>query len=126
MELIPVRWSPSTCCVAQPYVLVPREDAEAAVTPELLSLYGALILDKSLTDFSSCCPVLWEEMSSRPLFFIYLFFFFMAIPMAYGNSQARGLNLSQSCTILGTLTHCARLGFKPMPLQQPDPLQLDS
>lgn len=22
MELIPVRWSPSTCCVAQPYVLV--------------------------------------------------------------------------------------------------------
>ena len=52
----------------------------------------------------------------------------MAAPAAYGQR----LNLSFSCNLheavamLDPLTHCARLGSEPTPLQPPEPLQLDS
>ena len=57
--------------------------------------------------------------------------FFFSPPMTYGSFQAGDWILAAAMTYaaaevtLGPLTYCARPGIKPVPLQQPEPLQLD-
>lgn len=57
-----------------------------------------------------------------------IFFSFLATPVAYGSSGP-GTNLSHNCNLChscgkaGSLMHCAGLGIKPIPQQQPKSLQ---
>ena len=57
-----------------------------------------------------------------------IFFSFLATPVAYGSSGP-GTNLSHNCNLChscgkaGSLMHCAGLGIKPIPQQQPEPPQ---
>ena len=59
-------------------------------------------------------------------------FFLMATPTAYGSSQATywvraaAAAYAAAAAVPDPLPHCARLGNKPVPPQQPKPLQLDS
>ena len=57
----------------------------------------------------------------------------MAVPTAYGRSQARdwiqataAIYTTAALVLPDPLTHYAGLGIEPAPLQQPEPLQLDT
>ena len=74
--------------------------------------------------------VLMLIVNSNVYFFI--FYFFMAIPTAYGSSQARDWIQATAATWATaevtpySLTHWAGPGIELAPLQQPEFLQLDS
>lgn len=50
----------------------------------------------------------------------------MARPVAQVKFPGQGLNWAAAATIQDPLTHCARQGMEPVPLQGPELLQLDS
>ena len=64
---------------------------------------------------------LWKDLMFL-LLLLFWGFFSMAEPTAYASFQAR----DQVQATARSLTHCARLGNKPNPLQQPKLLQSDS
>ena len=74
----------------------------------------------------------WLFDSLPIFFFLTKKSFWMALPIAYGNSWARGWIRATAVTYAAAvaaqdpLTRCARLGIKPATLQQPKPLQSDS
>ena len=49
-------------------------------------------------------------------FISFIYLFLMAIPMAYGSYQARDWIQAVAVAMLDPLTHCTRLGIKPMSL----------
>ena len=93
--------------------------------PDLLSPYPtSLKLPQS--------PLLFWVLMLIPFYSPLFFKDFMAIPTAYGSSQARkwiqatAEIFTEAVEMLDPLTHCARLGIKPVPSWWPKPLQSDS
>ena len=78
-----------------------------------------------------CCPSYCPELF---LFYLFTYFYccfclfvcFMAEPSAYGSSQARDWIQAAVVAMLDPVTHCARPGMEPVPLQWPKLWQLDS
>ena len=90
------------------------------------------LLWNSFTEIAKKKSHVWKYPISIQCNAFILFYFLMAAPGTYGCFWARGwigavaLTCSAAVATPDPLTHCARPGIKPKPLQWPEPLQLDS